>query len=369
MKILYIDNARIPTEKAHGIQIMKMCEAFVSMGHEVDLIISWRFNHIKDDPFEYYSIKEIFPIKRIFSIDLARFGKWGFIIQSFSFAIAAFFYTLFVKKDIVFGRDQLSLLFISLHSHVVWESHTGNYNKIAQLILKRCTSLIVITEGLRKFYIQKGVESKMIFTAPDGVDMKLFDIVISKEESRRKLNLPMDKDVALYAGHLYDWKGAHIFAEASRFLAENTLAVFVGGIEKDIKNFIKQFGDTPNILILGKKPYNSIPLYLKAADVLVMPNSDKGDISRLYTSPMKLFEYMASGRPIVASDLPSIREILNENNSVLVAPDSPQLLAKGIQCILTDNTLREKIQKNSYIESKRYTWSQRAKNIIQFILK
>ena len=64
MKILYIANARMPTEKAHGIQIMKTCEAFAELGHEVELILPWRFNPIKEDIFEYYNVKKNFKIKK-----------------------------------------------------------------------------------------------------------------------------------------------------------------------------------------------------------------------------------------------------------------------------------------------------------------
>ena len=100
---------------------------------------------------------------------------------------------------------------------------------------------------------------------------------------------------------------------------------FCGGVPNMILiNSEKKAKGSENILVLGHKPHKTMPVFLKAADVLVLPNSAKEEISRSYTSPLKLFEYMASGRPIVASDLPSIREVLNENNSLLVSPDSSE---------------------------------------------
>ena len=120
-----------------------------------------------------------------------------------------------------------------------------------------------------------------------------------------------------------------------------------------------------NIFLLGSKKHAEIPKWMKLSDVLVLPNSGKQDISKLYTSPIKMFEYMASGVIIVASDLPSIREVLNEKNSILVEPDKVKSLVGGIDralndenTILTDKALRD---------VKAYDWSERASNILNFI--
>ncbi len=368
MKIIYIANIRIPTEKAHGIQIMKMCEAFTNNGHDVELVVPWRINNLTQDPFEYYGLKGRFKITRIFSWDLIKYGRFGFIMQSFTFGFSSFFYTLFNSVDVVFGRDELPLLFISFHHKVVWETHTGSYNLSTKMLLKRCDIVVAITQGLKDFYMKNGVDEKKILVAPDAVDAEQFDINISMEEARTKLNLPKDKKIILYTGHLYDWKGAHILAQAAALLPDTTAVAFVGGTDNDIKNFKERFGDTKNIMILGKKPYEEMPMYLKAADILTLPNSPVNDISSLYTSPMKLFEYMAAGRAIIASNLASIREILEtERNAILVEPDRPELLAEGIKRIISDSALDKRISDEAYKDSKLYTWLNRARSIVSFI--
>ena len=110
MKILYIANIRLPTEKAHGIQIMKMCEAFAGLGHEIELVVPWRFNWIKTEPFEYYGVKKNFKITKLPSLDTVWLGRIGFWVQSFTFAEVSVWYALFKKADIVYSRDELSLL-------------------------------------------------------------------------------------------------------------------------------------------------------------------------------------------------------------------------------------------------------------------
>ena len=122
-----------------------------------------------------------------------------------------------------------------------------------------------------------------------------------------------------------------------------------------------------NILILGQKQYSEIPYYLKSADVLVLPNSGKSNISKEWTSPIKMFEYMASKKPIIASDLPSLREILNENNAVLVRSDDFKALVNGIKMALNNINFSAKISTQAFKDVKQYTWEKRANNIIRFI--
>ena len=170
--------------------------------------------------------------------------------------------------------------------------------------------------------------------------------------------MPVQEKIVLYAGHLYAWKGVDILALAAPLLPENTNVIFIGGTEKDIKAFKSKYGSTKNVRILGKKPYGQMPLYMRAADVLVIPNSAKDDVSRLYTSPMKLFEYMASGTPIVASDLPSVREILDDSMAYFFKPDDERSLKESINKVLAS----EKNLNNS-VGGKEYSWDNRNKVI------
>jgi len=141
----------------------------------------------------------------------------------------------------------------------------------------------------------------------------------------------------------------------------------VGGTEGDVLKIKKQTSENKNIIVVGSRPHSEIPYWQKSADVLVLPNTAKEDISKYYTSPMKLFEYMASGNSIVASDLPSIREVLNKDNSVLVEPDNPKKLAEGMNKVLGDFNFADKISKQALEDVKNYTWGERVKNILDFI--
>src|SRR3989344_5357604 len=128
MKILYIANARIPTEKAHGIQIMKMCEAFGNEKALVELVLPRRFNWINEDPFGYYGIKRIFKITKLPCLDFIVFDKYighlGLWAESLTFSISVFFYILFRKEDIFYTRDTLLMPLAIFKKNLIFETHT-----------------------------------------------------------------------------------------------------------------------------------------------------------------------------------------------------------------------------------------------------
>jgi len=275
------------------------------------------------------------------------------------------------KKDKIFyTRDEYLLPVLQLFSSkVYWECHDlPQHHKYYLKYWKKCAGIITISNGLKSELINLGLSRDKIIVAPDGVDLELFSgDQKSKEEIRSLLKFPLDKKVILYSGHLYDWKGAQILADAAGFLSEKELIIFLGGTDEDIIKFKEKNNKHKNILIAGRKPHEEVPLYLRAADILVLPNSAKNDISRLYTSPLKLFEYMAMQRPIVSSDLPSAREVLDSENCVFFQPDNPKDLAEKIKVVLNDDMLSEKIAKQAYNKVQNYTWQNRVDKIVDFV--
>lgn len=377
MKLLYIANSRIPTEKAHGIQIMKMCEAFSGLEVEgskleVELVAPKRLNWIKSDPFEYYGMAKTFKITKLPCLDLIfhkPIGHAGLWVESFTFFCSVLVYLFFKKTDIIYTRDKSLAPLSFLKNNIIFEAHTfpRKYFLYAPFI-KRFKGIAAITKKLKDSFAERGIDPLKILIVPDGVDLNEFKIQISKIKIREQLGLPQDKKIVLYAGHLYEWKGANTLLEAARnlqFPISNLQFIFIGGTKEDIESFKVKAEGLKNVLIVGHRPHSEIPYWLKAADVLVLPNSGKEEISKHWTSPLKMFEYMASGNPIVASDLPSIREILNEQNAVLVESDDPQKIADGINLILQNPQLSDRISTKASLDVQEYSWAKRAKIICQ----
>ncbi len=367
-KILYIANIRLPTERAHGVQIMEMCAAFAKSGAEVELCVPKRINQIHEDPFVYYALPPSFIITRLSTWDLVRFGRIGFLIQTLSFSLSALRY---VSKSsaIIYCRDELILFVLSFFmKRFAWEVHYARWNFITSRVARYALLLTPISRGLRDFLVTKGVSDERMIVAPDGVNIARFTVKDERRDCRSKLSLPHEKKIVLYSGHLYVRKGAHVLGEAAIKMLDTTLVVFVGGTERDIFEFRKKYGKTNNVLILGHRAHGDIPYYLRAADVVVLPNSAQSDDARLYTSPMKLFEYMASGTPIVASDVPSLKEILHEGSALFVPPNDPEALAQGISQLLKNETLSTKLARRAREDVLQYAWDKRAHNILTHLV-
>lgn len=375
--IIYIANARIPTEKAHGVQIMKMCEAFARMGAKIELVTPRRFNPIKEDPFHYYNVDEKFKIKRIPCIDLVWSGKVGFFVQAFSFAITSFFYVIFKKTDIVYSRDELPLFFLSFFKdHLYWETHVPKSNFIAKRVVKKTNGIVSITQGLKDFHIKTyGLANKKILVAPDGVDLADFEKEVSKKELRDKFRLPQNKKIVSYIGKYKTMgigKGVDNLVKSFPSVMEASPRAFLMlvGINNDeipeLAEIMKHAGlEDKDYMIVPHVSRKDISSYLKLSDVLIMSYPNLEHYAK-YMSPLKLFEYMASGIPIVSSDLPSIREVLNESNSVLVDLEDSSSLSDGIVKVLNDERLAHRISHQSLSDIKGYTWESRARSIMIF---
>jgi glycosyltransferase involved in cell wall biosynthesis len=167
-----------------------------------------------------------------------------------------------------------------------------------------------------------------------------------------------------YAGHLYPWKGVELIIEAVAALPD-TAALIVGGHDREpdlqrLRDFSLSLDCASRVTFTGALPPAEVPARLAAADALVLPNPASA-ISTTFTSPLKLFEYMAAGRPIIASDLPSIREVLADgHNALLVAAGNPQAITAAVRQLAGDPALGARLAAQALEDVREYTWDKRA---------
>lgn len=378
MKIIYITNSRIPTEKAHGFQVMKMSEAFSKAGAHIELWIPRRFNQIKENPFSYYNIRETFGIKRIPVIDLMPlekfFGPIVSFIESISFAIFVLF-RLPESEAIIYSRDQFICWFLSfLKRKFVYEIHSFPKNlHWYKKLWRKAYRLVAITQGLKDLLTKQGVKAEKITVAADGVDLEAFNTVNqSKEELKIELGLPAGDFLVGYIGKFKTLgmeKGIKTMIIALPLLEKDIKMVFVGGEESEIreyKNLASRLSVSTKCLFINYQPYLKIIKYGKAMDTLVIPFPNFPHYA-FYTSPLKLFEYMASGRPIIASDLPALREVLSDKNALFFKPDDEADLARSIKMLKSSQMLGYHLSQQAMADVKQYTWHNRARKILEFI--
>ncbi len=372
MKIKYITNVRIPTPRAQGYAVMKVCEEFAKQGVELQLVVpNKRNNESEKNPFKYYGVSEIFLIKKVNSIDLLgpyeAFGKLFYWIDALSFLLFLRFSKELNTNDIIYTRDYIILSVIPKSKNICLELHSISSSKfLFKLLIKKVKTFFVLNKYIKDELVNMGVPESKIHISPSGVDTNEFSINETKEESRAKLSLPNEKKIVLYTGHLYKWKGVYTLAETAKKLPEY-LFLFIGGVDPELSEFKDKFSKTTNIICLPFVERKIIPTYLNSADVLVIPNSSDTAISSRYTSPLKLFEYMTSGVPIVASDLFSIREVLNDKNCFFAEPDNPESFQQQIEKVLSDYDFSLKLANQARSDVEKYTWSNRAKDILSII--
>jgi glycosyltransferase involved in cell wall biosynthesis len=373
MKIAYISNVRIPTEKAHGYQMCKTCEALSKQGVDIELIVPERENGINENAFSYYKIEESFKIKYLNSFDFLKYfsNKYGFYLQGIFFLVSLF--RLKLEKDtIIYTRNPEIAWFFGGRYKTYFEAHNWPDSKIGlyKRLLKKTDGIICNSKGTEKIFNDNGFRKSLV--APNGVDLNDFAEDEDIEEVKKKFDLPREKKFITYVGHLYGWKGVDTILVAAKKNKQNEIAfLLIGGTEKDIQIYqgkIKR-SNLNNIILIGHKKKEEIPSLMKISDILLLPNAKSTDESVKYTSPIKMFEYMASKRPIIASDLPSIREVLNEKNALFFSSGNADELLECINRLCSDGELVKSLSEQAYIDVRRYTWEKRAERISNYIKK
>lgn len=354
MRIAYILNQRFPTEKAYGIQVAKMCEAFVLAGAEVILFVPTRPSAFNPDPFQYYGVKG-FTIVRVASPD----WYWPRYLDRFAFKIKNWVSARRLMKtvrkympDIVYTRDESIARYAQ-----VFEAHKMTYKKIP---------VVAISASLKEALVEQGMDASKILIAHDGVSPE--DFAVAPEPT-----IPRDLPVVGYVGQLRTMgmeKGIDtLLAAVAR--VPYVRALIVGGTAEDVQLYQKQaekLGVQSRVIFTGRVEPSRVPSYLSACDVLTMPFPNVEHYAR-FMSPLKLFEYLAAGKPIIASDLPTIREVIDEKSAVLVAPSDPSSLAGGMEKILSDPSFAKELAERSHALVAQYSWEVRAHRILSFISK
>jgi len=381
MRIFYLINSRIPTDKAEGLEAMKLCEALAETA-EIIFVSPRRLNSLKEDPFAFYGVKKTFRIVRLPVIDLMPYfpTKMIFRIEALSYSLAAFFYLIFKtdKNDIIFSHDRISLsLVAAVKTNTFYDMHdfperrSGSYRSLFSRVRG-----VTTTNNWKKRELIKnfGLAEDKIMAWPNGVDLDKFDIGMTKAQARERLGLPPDKAIVGYVGMLKTMgmeKGIDTAIEAAKLLPDDVALVLVGGKQEDVdhyKGVAAGLGLSARVFFAGWVAHDRVPVYLKAFDIAIAP-FPKTEHYDHYMSPMKIFEYMAAGVPIVASDLESIRELLSSECAVLIKPDSAQDLADGATRLLNGSLDREKITAKAFETVKRFSWQARALAINNFINK
>ena len=266
-----------------------------------------------------------------------------------------------------------------------------------EVTLKHAHVVVTISEVLTQELIDRGVDRKRIAFYPNCIDPMVFDpsrfTRADVDALRTRHNIPTAGVVVTFVGTFGMWHGVEVLAEAILNLLEqhaewcvanNVHFMLVGdGIKMpQVRDILGEHLNNGFLTITGLVPQHEAAAYLAASDILASPHVPNPDGSQFFGSPTKLFEYMAMGKAIVASDLDQVGQVLNDSirpadfanpgevalekkTAVLVEPANVQELACGIQFLVENPELRTQLGKVAReLALKKYTWSNHVDKIL-----
>lgn len=354
-ELLYITESIIPNTNAEIIHVLKICDAFYSFGYNVTILspyISENYSSIQ----KKYNLKGNFTIKSLFK----KKFRLNFLLRVF--------YFFKIKKilsnkkfEIILSRSVLTSLLLSIcnisslleiHHHL-----SGVTGRIFDFLKKKNkiknVKLILLHKNLIKIF------------NPDNylIKYKVLDDAVNYEEFQIKSDKIFEK-TCVYTGSFYKGKGVEIIEKIASKTPEIKYHLYGD------KKFLGKRDFPKNMFFFDYVTYDRVPLILSSYEVLLMPYNSivkvRSNIKNVsnYMSPLKLFEYLACGKVILATDLKVYEHILkNDYNSYLFHENDIDSWANKILEIFQDTGKYSKLRANSIDTAKKYSWRNRAKEI------
>jgi glycosyltransferase involved in cell wall biosynthesis len=387
--IVYLSSARLPTEKAHGFATMKMCEAMGALGHDVELLHPWRRQSepalVDMDPFDYYGVERTFRVHTLSNWDVVRLAerlpdlpfRVLFAAHEAGWGLLAARRARQRNPDLVYTRSAAFAYWATrLGQPCAFEAHlpatTGTAARYIRGVSKRPSlrAVFPLTTHTAAELEAQGIPRERITVLPTAVDLDAFADSPEREDARQRLGLPPRRPIVAYIGRFETMGKEKGIRDLIRAMRESELRrldpllLCVGGPMEAVGDYMElaaTIGIPGSALrFVDRVPPKEMPTWLAAVDVAAMPYP-AAEHYPTAMSPLKLFEYMAAGLPIVATDLPAIREVLEDGvNGLLVPPEKPEALASSLARILDDVDVARALGARARRDAAGYTWQRRA---------
>jgi glycosyltransferase involved in cell wall biosynthesis len=367
VKIIYAFPEPLPLDRARGLQAVSTVAAMGRAGIEVD----FAFVPVAGvDPFTHYGLSRpagvtLIPIARSLSWPLSRLHSNRLFFAN----LRRHFGDMLYRRPLMVRHLKLAALIVERlpGASMLYEAHEvfgdtaaagkRETNRALERSIMARAQAVVANSGATACRLKELYPAPAVLeVVPNGVDRPVQLPDKPWTEARRHV---------IYAGSFFPWKGATELVRAAAGLPGYRITL-VGGDEARIRELGSGVSsEGAELIFAGHLPHAQVMSRLSAACIAVLPNRDDTDSS--FTSPIKLFEYMAAGCAIVASDLPALREILTGEEAVWVQPGDPEALAAGIRRLGEDALLATRMGQRVREKSTRYTWDARANRLISLL--
>ncbi|MBT1688326.1 glycosyltransferase family 4 protein [Dawidia soli] len=369
MKIIYISDSAIPSSSPNSVHVMKMCQAFARQGHQVTLLAknTTACRHDVRDIHAFYAVENNFDIK--------IYPRKAFRGSGMFYNLSLAFKGMTMSADLLYTRSITAAFLLLLYNkRVVFEVHEpfegkgGRLKRMFRYIIfhPKLQKLVVISDALRQYYKKEfGHKEEDIVVAHDGADP--FPAAATPALSGSSVKVG-------YVGSLYPGKGMETLVPLAKACPEVQFHV-VGGSTAQIQQLSAR--SSSNVIFHGFKSQQELPAYIASFDILIAPYTRTVIVSgkkgannlALWMSPLKIFEYMSAGKPIITSDLPVIREILQDGVNARMCP--PEVLEDWVTAVgeLAGNSvLRTTLAARALHDfEEHFTWDKRAEEILKAV--
>jgi len=387
LDIFYLADIRFPLERANGIQTFETCHALAARGHRVTLVVRDDTVRPRRDPFAFYGLPRI-PTLRIARLPMAgphTLRRVLYLAAALWSVVRASRRGCILTRDLGVA-DLVTALPAWFRPRLVYESH-GFAPVFARTRPELVSGLAADSDSkVRRLFrrerrVWRTADGYLTTTGVLAAELrKRFGDRPLVETISNGVRLPEDRrlppaghavpPLVAYAGHLYPWKGVDVLLRALSRLP-GLPGLIVGGLsgESDldrVRRLALDLGVGDRVRFTGQVEPSLVASLLADATILVLPTV--ATPSAVYTSPLKLFEYFAAGKPVIASDLPPIREIVRDgDNGLLFTPGDADALAAAIRRLRDDETLASSIGRRAFANAGEYSWRRRAERLERFL--
>lgn len=369
MRLAYFSIARLPSRTANSIHVMRMCQALAELGHQVCLYVpayaETEYEDISEDVFDYYGVRKTFKILRFPWLPVKG--------CSTLYSIMASIHARLSGTQLVYARDlKPSYVCAKLGLPVIYEAHSpirkGETVFDKLLTSKSFKRLVVISAALQRIFEETYPQlTGKVLVAHDAADLdEVMNVTPVETTGRLRVG---------YVGHLYRGRGVDLILDLAQRCPWADFEV-VGGMDDDLKYWKSRAEGIRNIHFYGHLSYNQAGEIRQSCQILLAPYAKKlevfgggGDTSA-WMSPLKIFEYMSAGKAIISSDLPVLREILeNERTALFCEVENTDEWQYALERLRDDPVLLERIGEQARDElEKNHTWHSRARSVIKDVI-
>jgi glycosyltransferase involved in cell wall biosynthesis len=373
LRIAYVWDRLLPTDKTDTEQAMATLTALARRGHNVVIVVPRRLT--RPCP-ESEALRNFYQVSGDFTVEqlMTPFAP-VLPIRKLIHALRVVYASVLEGVDVVYTRNAAVMTNAVLHHHrVVYDTHRAWPDQLPVLrpvfrkVMSRPGFLggVLHSEFARQSYLRLEIDETRLRVVRNGFDPKRFGSPQSQTQARAVLGLPLDRSIVTYTGHIGSGKGLPAVLELARLRPE-VLFLLVGS--RGRSSFERSAERFSNVRIIPWQPYDRVALYQYAADVLLLPPSAVHLKRAAHTIlPIKVYSYLASGRPILAAATPDVQEVLTHDfNAVLVPPDDGPAAADALATLLADEKRAARLSTTALDTARALSWDARAERLEAFI--